>query len=164
MKNVEATGLKNICAFQFAIAKESSEVLFYDTQGFRAGSFLCREESNVAAQHHIEDEIRVKTISLDQFVNEQNIRKVDLIKIDVEGFEAEVLAGSTETLNRCHPITVLEFNPYCLVSHAGCLPTDFLNIIFETFSEVYVHNEQRNSVTAVSNIHDRHNLLHDAFR
>src|SRR5437762_798296 len=79
-KNVEVNGLRNIWTYQCAIAKEASELTFYDTRGFRAGSFLSREEGNTAAQHHIEDEIKVATVSLDQFIKEQDIRRVDLIK------------------------------------------------------------------------------------
>ena len=34
--------------------------------------------------------------------------QVDLIKIDVEGFELEVLAGATQTLRRDQPLIVME--------------------------------------------------------
>jgi FkbM family methyltransferase len=163
-KNIEANRLTNISAFQFAIATRPGELPFYDTRGFRAGSFLCREHDSLAALHHGEDAIKVKTISLDEFVEGENIERVSLLKVDVEGFEHEVLVGAKEMLRRFHPITILEFNPYCLVSHANYLPTQFIDLVFGIFDEVHVHTEQVQSVSTVSNAHDRHNLLHDAFR
>ena len=38
------------------------------------------------------------------------LNDVDLIKIDVEGYEGEVIAGATATLMRCRPTVVFEVN------------------------------------------------------
>lgn len=46
--------------------------------------------------------VEVKT--LDSF----NFQDVSLMKIDVEGYEEEVLRGAVETINRCKPIIYLE--------------------------------------------------------
>ena len=54
-------------------------------------------------QHMVEIvEIPIKT--LDSF----NYDKIDLMKIDVEGFEEFVLAGAEETIKRCKPVIALE--------------------------------------------------------
>jgi FkbM family methyltransferase len=45
--------------------------------------------------------------TLDSFKFEE----IDLLKIDVEGFEEYVLEGSIETLTRCEPIIILEITP-----------------------------------------------------
>lgn len=37
-------------------------------------------------------------------------RDVDLIKIDVEGFEPEVLKGAADTIDRCSPLVIFEDN------------------------------------------------------
>ena len=39
-------------------------------------------------------EASVQTIKLDTFAQEQNLNRLDFLKIDVEGHEAEVLAGA----------------------------------------------------------------------
>ena len=48
------------------------------------------------------DGVRMDT--LDSF----GFEVVDLIKIDVEGYELSVIQGAIETLRRCHPIVVIE--------------------------------------------------------
>jgi FkbM family methyltransferase len=45
---------------------------------------------------------------LDTIVAEAGLRRLDLVKIDVEGHEAEVLAGGVETLRRFRPAVIFE--------------------------------------------------------
>jgi FkbM family methyltransferase len=39
------------------------------------------------------------------------IERLDFFKIDVEGFECEVLEGSIDTIRRCKPLIYLEYHP-----------------------------------------------------
>ncbi len=50
-----------------------------------------------------------KKISLDQFIIEQKISRVDFIKIDVDGFELDVLGGAKKILKDFRPIVIFEF-------------------------------------------------------
>lgn len=43
-------------------------------------------------------EVAVKVVTLDAFVSENNVEKPSVVKMDVEGFELEVLKGGIETL------------------------------------------------------------------
>ena len=52
--------------------------------------------------------IEVNTTSLDNYILRNEIRRVDFIKIDVEGHEFEVLKGSRETLIKYKPILLIE--------------------------------------------------------
>ena len=56
----------------------------------------------------------VATTTLDRFVREHGIDRVDALKLDVEGAEGKVLAGGAETLARCRPVMLMEYNPRCL--------------------------------------------------
>lgn len=51
---------------------------------------------------------RIPAWTIDSFVLSNNIRKVDFVKIDVEGHELEVLKGMFGTLVRDHPDLVIE--------------------------------------------------------
>jgi hypothetical protein len=53
----------------------------------------------------------VPVTTLDLYVLEKCIEKVDLVKIDVEGYESEVIEGARTFLRTCQPRYVqLEFN------------------------------------------------------
>ena len=45
----------------------------------------------------------VETITLDDFVKENNLERVDFIKADIEGFERNMLQGAQETLKNFAP-------------------------------------------------------------
>jgi FkbM family methyltransferase len=51
-----------------------------------------------------ENTVNVRKLALDEF----NLPRVDLIKIDVEGMEMEALEGASCTIARCHPIMLIE--------------------------------------------------------
>jgi FkbM family methyltransferase len=48
-------------------------------------------------------------ITLDSYVKEKKLNTVDLIKIDVDGFELDILRGATDTIDRYRPVIVFEF-------------------------------------------------------
>ena len=52
--------------------------------------------------------------SLDSILNELADRKVQLVKLDVDGFECGVLRGATALLRDVRPIFVMELAPYLL--------------------------------------------------
>lgn len=47
-------------------------------------------------------QIEVKTVSLDSWTKENNIEKIDLIWVDVQGAERDVIEGAKETLKNVH--------------------------------------------------------------
>lgn len=52
----------------------------------------------------------VKTITLDKFVQDHEIEKVDVIKMDIEGSELAAFTGAQEILNKHRPVLLIEFH------------------------------------------------------
>lgn len=50
----------------------------------------------------------VKSIVLDDFIKEQGVKKLDIVKIDVEGFELNVLKGMDNTIKELKPKILIE--------------------------------------------------------
>src|SRR5664280_1727890 len=50
--------------------------------------------------------------SLDSILSERADRKVQLVKLDVDGYECDVLRGATAMLRDPRPIFVMELAPY----------------------------------------------------
>lgn len=58
-------------------------------------------------------------ITLDEFVirwsAQHSVKPIKFVKIDVEGFELEVLQGMENLINAINPIVQVEFNIWCLI-------------------------------------------------
>jgi hypothetical protein len=50
----------------------------------------------------------VEQVTLDSFCEEQHIDQVDLLKIDVEGYEEAVFRGATSIFKMCSPVIQCE--------------------------------------------------------
>jgi hypothetical protein len=53
-------------------------------------------------------------ITLDEFVQEKGVTRLDLIKIDTDGYELDVLKGASGVLKKFHPIVLFELTTYLL--------------------------------------------------
>jgi FkbM family methyltransferase len=55
---------------------------------------------------------RARVLTLDEHVGRSNVRRVDFIKIDVDGHECPVLRGGAGVLRAHRPVLVMELAPY----------------------------------------------------
>ena len=62
-----------------------------------------------------------------------NLPAVDFIKIDVEGYEKNVLIGAEKFLNKYNPIACLEFNHWCLNAMQRVSAPDFIDFLKSKF-------------------------------
>ena len=120
-KNIELNNYPNIVATQIAVS---------DSRG-RASIYLSSLDNGRHSmfQHGLpkRGSVQVETTTLDWFLETQDLPRVDLIKIDVEGAEVDVLDGMHQLLARSpHLKLIIEFNPTLLQS-AGVAPIDFLD-------------------------------------
>jgi FkbM family methyltransferase len=66
-------------------------------------------DSTDSGQSRLADKgVSVRLRSLDSLVAEHRLERLDLVKIDVEGHEAQVLAGAGETMRRLRPALIFE--------------------------------------------------------
>lgn len=68
----------------------------------------------------------VPLLTLDQFAAHRSLHRLDLIKIDIEGWEMRALAGGEATLRHFHPALFLEVNAEML-ARAGDTPAALFN-------------------------------------
>ena len=57
--------------------------------------------SNISSDQNLQ---KIDIISTDEYINKNNIEKVDVIKMDIEGEEMNAIIGATETIKRYKPI------------------------------------------------------------
>jgi len=108
---VAMNGLTNVYCHNYAVGKERSklEIPQFDyNRPLNFGSIEFggqqREKLDQERQHSAAQLEYVEMVTLDSF----DFPRVDIMKIDVEGMEADVLQGATETLKRCRPILYVE--------------------------------------------------------
>lgn len=53
-------------------------------------------------------------MTADDCLAESNVNRVDFIKLDVDGFECDVLAGMVQTLREAQPVILMELSPYVM--------------------------------------------------
>ncbi len=84
--------------------------------------------------HTIKEIIEINVIRLDDYIFENNIKKVSLIKIDVEGYEFPVLKGLSKFFMKKEknlPHIIVEINP------TACLQLDYKMRDLEVFMSKY---------------------------
>jgi len=90
-------------------AKEEELMINYNPKATAHASFSKEVEEIDYLSNQLQ--ITVPLTTLDSYIEKNRIDEVDLIKIDVEGFEAEVFAGSKETFAKLRPKFIqIEFN------------------------------------------------------
>ena len=80
-----------------------------------------------------EPSIEVEVTTVDTLVQELGLERLDVLKVDVEGFECAVLRGAARTLQALRPVAVVELNPYCLWRHGRALPQDLITQLGEIY-------------------------------
>ena len=60
---------------------------------------------------YVQSEETVKADTIDNFANQNDIAKIDVMKIDVEGADYKVLLGGKNTIEKDIPIIIYEFSP-----------------------------------------------------
>lgn len=101
----------NLHAFNFGLGEENSEVLFNVSSHDESSSMLemanLHKEIYSFSKDHIQERIKLRT--LDSFINEMELRKNILIKIDVQGYEDRVIRGGHEMFSKAS-IIITEIN------------------------------------------------------
>ncbi len=128
-KNVANSGLRNVILRNIGLGEDAGEYTLISHPSNRSGSFVSNRVQ--ASPGHTLEKIVIRR--LDDTVESMNLPKIDLIKIDVEGFEGHVLRGATRTLSSCRPLVVLELNHWCLNAFQRVSIPDFLDFLRSRF-------------------------------
>jgi FkbM family methyltransferase len=140
--NVEANRAANVRVNAVALGAATSELRFFDNVEFSAGSLALDEAAPLVRQalgdRPAEAFVRVPCTTLDDFAREQAIERLDLVKIDAEGFDVDVLRGARKTIARFRPCVLMEFAGFALATHRNMLPADALTEVRAAFDRVFV--------------------------
>lgn len=147
-KNVDLNGYKNIYLFQVALSNRIGDDLLFLNDENHGDHQLYRSEET-------RKQVKVKTETLDKFVENEIIKKIDFIKMDIQGGEFNALMGMKRTLNNNPQIKMItEFWPYGLDA-AGFSPREYIS----NLRSLGFHLEEINETTHELYDLDEENLL-----
>ena len=109
-KNVYANGYGNILLHNVAVGAMNGAATMY-----------IGKKSNWHALYPVPwktREITVRVSTLDAVLDEHNLRSVDLIRMDLEGYEVEVIHGMRKTIENYSPRLLVELHPHVAGANA----------------------------------------------
>ncbi len=112
-ENIYKNNLSKKCiAYNKFLDKEKKKIFLYDTENL--GSTISSKYKESLSVRNINNlkQISIETDTLDNLVNKENIKEIDLIKIDCEGNELNILEGGIQTLIKLKPKLLLFENNY----------------------------------------------------
>ena len=101
-RNIEGNGIRNCTVNAVALGRQPGTVRM-SSDGPRSHVLSGAEKG-----------VDVPVTTLDRYVANAGLARVDFIKMDVEGFEPAVLEGASATVGRFRPPVWMEFNTWCL--------------------------------------------------
>lgn len=101
--NVVLNGYSNITVSHFALFSKSGATILEDP--FQLSRI------NPAKSSSGKNDIEIQMVVFDEYASELDIKRIDLVKIDVEGAELDVLVGMRHSLEKYHPALLIEVHP-----------------------------------------------------
>ena len=141
----------NIQSHQLALSDKTGEAIVYDTETEHTYSVTVNK--NLHAVTDKVNEVKIKTLRLDDFIEQNNIDKIDIMKIDVETHEPEVLEGMGKYLRI--------FKPTLLIEILNDNIANQIQTLIKDIDYIYFNLNEKGEIKKVNNLSksDFHNFL-----
>ena len=126
LANVAANALRNVSVQPAALGRAPGKAVLQVSSAEHPGhntigGFAYSAEAGSGS-------VEVDVTSLDDFVRDRHLERLDLLKIDVEGSETTVLQGAEQTLRRFRPAIITEaYDP--ALRHLGTSVAELLQLL-----------------------------------
>ncbi|MBB4099281.1 FkbM family methyltransferase [Sphingomonas kyeonggiensis] len=141
-RGIVANDLHNVRLFTFALSDREEMICLSDASNAKVLGQATALQALEAVQAIPGDEILLSQ------------GRVDLIKIDVEGFELRVLRGLAGSIRRYRPRILCEFNPMCIREQAEADPELLADHIFglAPYGDLIEHDGSLTRVSSTSEL------------
>jgi FkbM family methyltransferase len=149
LENIELNQLTNVTAVKLAVSDRA-----YQTKMYKSWTNFGDHIVDPARIDHPEvhsTTVDVECVTLDDYLANQDLSQLKLIKIDVQGHDLRVIQGAGQILAQHDPAIIIEYCPYHL-KLCGTSPFDVLSFIDLNDYEVYrmdYHYAQARGISAM---------------
>jgi FkbM family methyltransferase len=150
-RNLTTNSVQNVVAHQVAVGAQKGTAGFVGDSAY--GHLVVSKENEQKP-----DGVDVAVETLDDIVETLQLDQLDFVKIDVEGFEDDVLRGGQKTEAAFAPLYFIELNAFCISAYRQMNPYDFAKRILTDFEYVF-HVNRRGDLTRLAK-NDAAHLLH----
>ena len=129
-KNISTNKVKNIKIFQKGVSDKIGEFDFFlgHPESHSPHSSLSGVRHSIQGDTELPYSVKVKLVTLDKLIVDNDLLPPDVIKIDIEGAEFHALKGMKETIRKFKPYLFIEVHPRRLIDF-GTSEKEFLRYI-----------------------------------
>ncbi|SDE30477.1 FkbM family methyltransferase [Desulfuromonas thiophila] len=140
-RNLACSGVVNVHVSNIGFGAESAQSTITFAANNRSGGYVSTKIR--PEKDHVTENIVIEVF--DVYCKKNNFFP-SFIKIDVEGFELEVLSGANKFIAEYKPVVFFEMNHFCLnVLHRVTVP-DFIDSIKKIFPYLYAIDHDNSSI------------------
>lgn len=155
-ENLSSNGVDNVEPINIGFGENKETLWITFAKNNRSGGYVSdkiRPESG-----HVTEEIHIET--LDQFFAGRNPSPT-FLKIDVEGFEMNVVKGASTFLATHRPVVVMEMNHFCLDVLQRITIPDFLDFMRSVFPLLYAVDADNCTIVDLHIADKAYAVMHD---
>ena len=112
-KNVDLQEKSNIELYNFACGDKDGEISF-SVSNRSNWSRVVSDELIDAPPDTIIETVTIPIKKIDSFIDEKSIEKLDFVRMDVEGYEKNILQGMKKSLQKFKPLIQLEMHLFIM--------------------------------------------------
>ncbi len=150
-ENLSHNQIKNVQSINIAMANQSGVLNFYEDSAY----------GHIAIHADKPKTVSIKASSLDDLVETLKLERLDFIKIDVEGFEPQILEGAAQTLAKHQPLIYLELNSWSLMTNSKTHPIEFVKNLQRHFKYIYRMSKKLDAPLKLHEISNPETLIWD---
>jgi FkbM family methyltransferase len=138
--NLSANNASNVTVIPVAIGDKTGKSKIYLDENNVGTHSMGGKSSN---------SVQVQTDTIDNFVKKNHLRKINFIKMDIEGFEAQALNGARKTLSDGGIPMLIEFSANHL-KNCGTEPQEFADKLVSLYEYCYLIDERGRILSRVT--------------
>jgi len=150
-KNITQNRFDNIIPIYKAVSDYNGTAIFNYVDEVAGCSFI----STTGVKEGVQEEVEVTT--LDDIVVELGLKSVDFIKLDVEGGELKALVGAENTIEKFHPILLIEWNPATMRRFYDEEPKKLFDFLISKWSTIELIGE--NSFVSINTYEELNKIV-----